>query len=188
MLALPGEKTTDQLGGAEVLGHVGDYQRISAKHDHPALLLACSSNAMKRDLEQTLAPYRPVYASAIHPSAVIAGSASLGTGVIINALAVIQPFAKVGNHVMIHAGVIIEHDVEVGDFANLAPRACLTGHVKVGTGATVFTGAVIAPTVRVGARSVVGAGAVLLSSIGDDVTAVGVPAKVVKARGSMKKA
>ena len=56
----------------------------------------------------------------------------------------------------------------------------MSGHVILGEGVKIGTSAVILPGVRVGAWSIVGAGAVVTRDIPDNVTAVGVPAKVIR--------
>ena len=117
--------------------------------------------------------------SAIHPRAVVATTAQVGPGCIVNACAVIQPFAVVGRGVMIHANVTVEHDARVEDFANLGPGVSLAGWVHVEEAATVFTGAAVGPRVRIGRGAVVGAGAAVVSDVPAGSVVVGVPARGV---------
>lgn len=180
MIALPNEAHRKTIDGAEVIGTLGQFQDIFHKHNEPRLLLASSSNIVKEDLEKRLSSLKPSYANALHPTAVIARTAVLGCGVIMNANAVVQPFARVGNHVMIHAGVVIEHDCVIEDFVNLAPHVTVAGHVKIGKCSTLYTAAVIVPTIEVGQYSTIGAGAVVLKNVGNHSTAVGVPARIIK--------
>ena len=177
LLRLPTDRPVEAVGRARVLGTLEQFETVYRDHDEPRLLLASSRNRVKEDVEARLRPFAPIYFSAIHPTAVIASSASVGRGVIVNATAVIQPVAVVGNHVMIHAGVIVEHDCRIDDFANLAPRVALAGHVTVGRRTTIFTGAVVIPGVTIGADVVVGAGSVVLRDLPAGARVVGVPAR-----------
>jgi len=177
LIALPGEEGRSGFDGAAVIGNYEALPALFQEYGQPPVLLAMSSNVRKREICRALAALTPGYARAIHPAAVIARTAEIGQGVIINATAVVQPFARVGNHVMVHAGAIIEHDCVVSDFANIAPRATLAGHVKVGQCSTVYAGAVIIPTVKVGESCIVGAGAVVLEDVADGMTVAGVPAR-----------
>ena len=180
LITLPNEATPEFLSGINVLGCLEDFGKIYQKSGKPSLILCCSKSKKKEEVEQNLSQYSPHYVNAIHPAAVIAQTAIVGHGVIMNACAVVQPFAKIGNHVMIHAGVIVEHDCILKDFVNLAPRVTLTGHVKVGKGATVCTGAVVLPNVEVGEFSIVGAGGVVLNKVENNTTVVGIPATEIK--------
>jgi sugar O-acyltransferase (sialic acid O-acetyltransferase NeuD family) len=182
LIALPGETPLKRIYDIDVIGSLSDFENIYLKNDKPLLLLSNSDNKLKEELAKKFSKYLPVYANAIHPMAVIATTAVLGSGIIINANAVLQPNARIGNHVMIHAGVIVEHDCVICDFVNLAPRAVLAGYVKIGKGSTVYTGSVIIPRVEVGEYSKIGAGGVVLKKIGSNKTVAGVPAREVKSR------
>ncbi len=141
-------------------------------------LVCLSDNGEKRRLYREVEELVPM-ASAIHPGAVVATTAKVDQGTILNALSVVQSGARVGRGCMIHAGVVIEHDCEIGDFANLAPGVALAGGVRVGGGTTVFSGAVVAPGVSIGEDAVIGAGAVVRDDIPAGARAWGVPARVM---------
>ena len=179
IIALPGETPSGDIDGVRVMGSIDQFENIYTKNGKPFLVICCSKNKIKEELVKELSKYGCQYNNVIHPSAVIARTAIIGRGVIVNANAVIQPYAKVGNHVMIHAGAIIEHDCVIGDYANLAPRVSLAGYVKVGKGATVYTGAVAIPSVKIGEYAIVGAGGVVLKDVRNDVTVAGCPAREI---------
>lgn len=182
MITLPDESHNKNIYYGEVIGGLDEFENIYYKNNEPLLLLCSSKNELKEELEKRFTQHKPEYMSAIHPTAIIASTAQIGCGVIINAHAVIQPYASIGNHVMIHAGVIIEHDCKICDFANLSPRVVLAGHVKIGKCATIYTGTVIIPSVKVGEYSTIGAGGVVLKNIGNNKTAVGVPVREIKTK------
>ncbi|MCU0718054.1 MAG: hypothetical protein MUC83_00005, partial [Pirellula sp.] len=52
--------------------------------------------------------------SVIHPTAVVAATASIGSGSFIGPLAVVSSHAKLGEHVIVHIHASIGHDATVG--------------------------------------------------------------------------
>jgi acetyltransferase-like isoleucine patch superfamily enzyme len=52
--------------------------------------------------------------------------------------------------------------------------------VRIGEGAFIGIGAKIIPCVTVGQHAIVGAGAVVIADVPDEVTVVGVPARLIK--------
>jgi UDP-perosamine 4-acetyltransferase len=121
-------------------------------------------------------------ASAIHPRAVVAGSAQLGGGPTIMAGAIINPDVRLGDNVIVNTGAIIEHDCRIGDHVHVAPGARLAGDVRVGSGAHIGIGATVLQGIRIGSASIVGAGAVVVRDVPDGVVVAGVPARVLRPR------
>src|SRR5215470_6666777 len=106
----------------------------------------------------------------VDPTAVIARTAAIAEGAIVNALAVIGARSRVGAFVHVNRSASIGHDADLGDFVTVGPGAVLAGHVTVESGAFVGAGAVVGPKVRIGARSTVGAGAVVMRDVPASVT------------------
>lgn len=112
----------------------------------------------------------------IHPTALVAASASIGAGSFIAARAIVGPDARVGAGVIVNHGAVVDHDCVVGDFAHIAPGAVLGGGASVGAQTLVGAGAILLPAATVGRDVTVGAGAVVLRAIGDGETWAGNPA------------
>lgn len=118
----------------------------------------------------------------IHPS-VITGNAKyldIGEGSIICAGSIITTNITIGRHVIINLSCTIGHESTIGDFSSFMPTCNISGEVKIGDGTFWGTGAKVINQKEVGAHSIIGAGTVVTTDIPDHVTAVGVPAKVVK--------
>lgn len=116
----------------------------------------------------------------IDPTAVVARSASIGDGTIVNALAVVASGTDVGAFVSVNRSVSVGHDCTIADFVSFGPGAVLTGHVTVQPGAFVGAGAVTVPGVTIGANAIVGAGAVVTADVAPGTVVVGNPAKAIK--------
>lgn len=116
----------------------------------------------------------------VHPTAVVAPSASTDAGALILAGAILQPGCSLGRNVLINTAAVLEHDVRVGDHAHVAPSACLCGGVELGHTVHVGAGAIVLQGVKIGNEAVVGAGAVVTRSIPARATAVGNPARILE--------
>lgn len=116
--------------------------------------------------------------SAIHPSAVVSRSASIGNGPTIMAGAIVNAAARLGNNVIVNSGAIVEHDCVVGDHSHIATGARMAGTVSVGSRCHIGLGASIREGLTIGDGSIVGAGAVVVDDVPGNTVVVGVPAKV----------
>lgn len=152
---------------------------LAAAPDGPRRYLACHAAAAGRATLAAAAEALGLLpaAAAVHPAAVVATTAEIGPGGIVNPGAVIEPFARIGVRAMIHAGAVVCHDSRLGDGVAVSPGARLCGWVRLGDGAVVYAGATVLPRVRIGAGATVGAGAVVISDVPDGTTVVGVPAR-----------
>lgn len=112
-----------------------------------------------------------------HPNSIISPFSKIGVGTVVFAGAIINPDVSVGDNVIVNTGVIIEHDCVLENHVQIATNATLCGGVKVREGAMIGAGATILPGVEIGRYAVVGAGAVVISSIPENKTYVGIPAK-----------
>jgi UDP-perosamine 4-acetyltransferase len=112
----------------------------------------------------------------VHPSAVVASTATLGEGSVVLAAAVLGPGVRVGEDVIVNTGAVVEHDCALDSHAHVATGARLAGNVRVGEGAHVGIGASVLGGVEIGAGAVVGAGAAVIRPVEAGATVAGVPA------------
>ncbi|MFJ5964522.1 acetyltransferase [Bacillus sp. NPDC093026] len=163
-------------------GPVSISQQLREDMPEAKWLIAIGQNETRQKVAERLTLEKKNYATLIHPAATISPSAMIERGTVIMAKAVVQADAKVGEHTIINTGAVVEHDCSLSSFVHLSPGAILTGHVSVCEGAHIGAGAVVIPGKSIGRWSVIGAGAAVTSDIQDDMTAVGVPAIVIKDR------
>lgn len=147
------------------------------------IIIAIGNNKVRKNLFENFNIADSDFISIVHENAIISDSAVIGNGSVVMPGVVINADARIGNHVILNTNSIIEHDCIVGDFGHISPGSILTGGVSVGEGSHIGAGSTIIPLKSVGNWSVIGAGSVVVSDIEDRVTAVGVPAKVIKREG-----
>lgn len=115
-----------------------------------------------------------------HPQTIVGRDVEIGEGTCLAPASSITTRAKIGRHCILNVHVSVSHDCAVGDFVNINPAAVVCGNVTIGEGCYIGAGATIIDKVSIGAWTVIGAGAVVTEDIPPRVTAVGVPARVIK--------
>lgn len=150
------------------------------------IFVAIGSNLVRHQLLDVIAEAGFRSPSAIHSSAVVSPSATLGQGTIIMQGAVVNARTRLGRGVIVNTSASIDHDGDVGDAVHLAPGTHVAGSVTIADGAFLGVGVSVIPGMRIGAWSVVGAGAAVVTGIEPRSTVVGVPARPVPQKNSLK--
>jgi UDP-perosamine 4-acetyltransferase len=171
---------TDSPTCLDVRVVVGDHQieTLYAEGFRNAFV-AIGANHIRAQLADDLLKTGYSLVRAVHPSAIVAGSVSIGPGAIVMAGAVIQPATTIGPLAIINTAATIDHDCTIGGSAHIAPQCALAGNVAVGDLSFLGIGAKVIPGIRIGQGVTIGAGAAVISNIKDGVTAVGVPARPI---------
>lgn len=116
----------------------------------------------------------------LHPSFILASSASLSPGLYGEPASVLSPFTETGFGVTINRGVTIGHHSQVGEYVSINPGAHIAGHCRIGKGVTIGMGAVIFDHISIGEGSVIGGGSVVTRDIPAGVLAFGNPCTVIR--------
>lgn len=169
-------------GGYPVLGGLTYLQEL----DQEVWCVCAVGNAVVRKgiIERLKGVSHIRFATLTDPKADISGRVSVGEGSIICAGNIITVDVCIGRHNIINLDCTIGHDAVLDDFVTLYPSVNVSGQVKIGECTEIGTGANIIQGKEIGSRVMVGAGAVVINDIGDDCTAVGSPARVVKCRAN----
>lgn len=165
--------------GLPVFGPLASLPEVG----HDAIVVAIGDNGTRREVTERLVAAGERLATAIHPFTSIAPSATIGEGAMLCAGAIVLPRAVIGRGVIVNTKGSVDHDSVIGDFAHISVGASLGANVRIGEEAFVALGASIVSGRNVGARTIVGAGAVVVRDVPDDVTVLGVPARITSQRG-----
>lgn len=110
----------------------------------------------------------------------VADSTEVGEGTILCEHVKITNDGVVGKFGFFNIGSQIHHEARIGDFVTVAGNATIAGNVTLESGCYIGMGANLIQGIKIGKGSVIGAGGVVIRDIPDNVTAVGVPAGIVK--------
>ena len=119
-------------------------------------------------------------ATVVDPTAIVARSTRIGTGVYVNAGCVIGGACELGDRVLVNRSASIGHDARIGEYASIGPGAVLAGNVTVGRGAMIGAGSVILPEVDIGDNAVIAAGSVVRRSVPANALAAGNPSRIAR--------
>jgi sugar O-acyltransferase (sialic acid O-acetyltransferase NeuD family) len=161
---------------------LGGLNWLDGKTTKVSLVVSTGFPSLKEELVKRASQMQASFATLIHPRVEKSEFVEIGEGTIICAGNIITTQVKIGKFVLVNLDCTIGHDVEVGDFSTLAPGTHISGRVKIGRGVDIGTGVNVIPKIQIGDWSVIGAGASVVRDIPANVVAVGVPARVIKAR------
>lgn len=169
------EEPGSMVAGLPVLG---DDDWLLA-HDKPIdVALSVGSGSLRKKIVSYLRQNEKIsFPSIIARSAEVSNYVKLGEGAIIMNKSLLTVDIEVGDFFLCNYGCTVGHDCKFEDYVTLNPGARISGAVHMEECSTVGVGASIIQGLSIGKNSFVGAGAAVIRDIGDNCTAVGVPAK-----------
>ena len=168
-----------RVDGVPVLGGTDLLPDLAAKGIEGAVV-AIGDNGIRRQFADQVDASGLELANAIHPSANLARTVTVGCNVVIAAGALVCAHCQIGDSVILNTGCIVDHESMVGTAAHICPGVKLAGHVTIESGAFVGIGATVIQNVRIGYDAVIGAGSVVIEDVEPMTTVVGVPARTIK--------
>jgi sugar O-acyltransferase (sialic acid O-acetyltransferase NeuD family) len=169
-----------------VIGRVEELSSFCQQHDAVSYIIAFGDNGDRRRVArriEALGVPNLTAATVLHASAWTGACVSIGEGTLLAPNSLVTTRVTIGKHCILNVKASVSHDCIVGDFCNINPGATVAGDVRLSDGCYIGAGATVIDKVTIGAWTIVGAGAVVTQDLPDGVTAVGVPARVIKRQG-----
>ncbi|HQI74964.1 MAG TPA: acetyltransferase [Candidatus Latescibacteria bacterium] len=161
---------------------LGDFDWLARHSAQLHAICAIGDPVIRKRLADRAAECGARFTTICHPSVIRSRRSTVGNGCLIGAGVILSVNARVVDHVHLYTGCRIGHDSIVESYAGLSTGVCVAGKVTLGEGCFVGTGSSIIEKRTVGEWSILGAGSVVIADIPAYSVAVGVPAKVIKAR------
>lgn len=169
------EKPGSMIAGLPVLG---DDEWLLAHDSSIDVVVGVGSGALRKKIATYLKQNRNIeFPPIIARSAEVSNYVKMGEGAIVMNKSLLTVDIEIGDFFLCNYGCTVGHDCRFDDYVTLNPGSRISGAVSIGECSTVGVGASIIQGLSVGKNSVIGAGAAVITDIGDDCTAVGVPAK-----------
>jgi sugar O-acyltransferase (sialic acid O-acetyltransferase NeuD family) len=172
-------------GEAEILGNFDDLRAILLRHREETVhyITAIGDNRARQEFVRKAESLRAPNLSAWtlrHPTATVGADVAIGPGTCLAPGAIVTTRVTIGSHCILNVKASVSHDCVIADFVNINPGAVLAGAVRVGRASFVGAGATVIQGISIGEDTIVGAGAVVVGDLPARVTAVGVPARIIK--------
>ncbi len=170
--------------GYSILGKLQDLPMICRDKGITSGIIAVGDNWGRMQVVEKIRSLVPQFSfiTAIHPSAQLAKDVFVGEGSAIMAGAILNPGSRAEKFCIVNTNAVLDHDSIMCPFSSLAPGATIGGKVRIGVCSAISIGASVVHEVEIGEHTVIGAGAVVAENVAPGVVAVGVPARVLRAR------
>lgn len=162
--------------GREVLR----LDEAAAVRDRAQVVMAVGEPATRAKLTQKLAAHGLSMTTLVDPGAIVSSTAVLEAGCVVFPGAHISSDVRLGFCCTVQFNSVVGHDVRVGKHSVISSGVMVGGVVQIGDESFVGMCASVKEKTTIGSRSIVGMGAVLFHDLGDDLIALGNPARPVR--------
>lgn len=172
-------ESLDYMKKWDIKCHIDDVESYEIEPDD-VFICAEVKPSDRLLLSKTIREKGGVFVNVIHPSANIAPSSQLGTGIVVGAFTTLSINTCVKNDVLIQDHCNVGHDGVVEEGTHLYVGVKLCGRNRVGSQSSIFTASVVYPDVKIGENCTVGAGSVVNRKVKDGEMVLGNPAKKIE--------
>lgn len=160
----------------KVLSRIDEYE-ISAEDE----FVCCIGNSIVREkIVEKMKADGARFTSIVHPTAVVADSASIGENVIIYPFALISDNTVIGDGSIVNMHSSVGHDSVLGRYCTISAHCDVTGMCTLGARVFMGTTSHVVPASRIGNDVYICAGSTVMTRVRDGMKVLGNPAKIIK--------
>lgn len=146
-----------------VLGDLDSYQ----PEEDDYFVIGVANIQFRRVVIEKLQLKSANFITLVHPSAIVARTATIGLGNVINPTCIIGPNVVIGEFNLLTSGTMLSHDCKVGD-NNVFSTAVLCGHGIVGNDNEFGIRSSVIPHIEIGDKNLIQAGMIVDKNVEDD--------------------
>lgn len=192
----PGQENWNIIGycddGKPLGTHINGYEvicntdNLAEWNGHVNVVCAIGSSPLRKKIIDKLCMNNKLeFPNLIDPSVICPSYCTMGRGNIICAGSILTTNISIGDFCIINPDCKVGHDVCMESFVTLYPSVNVCGTVNIGICSQMGVASCVIQCKNIGGNTFIGAGAVVIDDIPDNVTAVGVPAKVIHIRSDI---
>lgn len=132
----------DKQKDKNIIGKISDISKLHKDNEEIEFIIAIGNNEIRNKIYADNPKLN--YYKAIHPSAIISKSATIGEGTAIMANVVLNTNSSIGKNCIINTSSVVEHDCIVEDGAHISYCVTLGAGSKIGKGTYIDIGAIVA--------------------------------------------
>jgi len=171
-----------EIDNVSVVGSTDDDGFLKLIGKKCEAFVAADDNKVRRSLVKMLQEVRHVQpVNAVHNTATVASSVSLGHGNFIDQGVKVGAGAVIGNHGVFQQGVIVGVETKIGDYVQIGAGSVVNASVVIEEEAFIGSGVTIVSGITIGKGARVGAGSVVVAPVKAGETVFGNPAQPIKA-------
>lgn len=157
-----------------------DLRDALEKYPNLRILICIGEPSSRKSVAQKLSSLRVKMLTFIHPSAIVAKSAQIGSGSVIYPYVVVSSNAVIGENCVVNSYTGVGHDVVIGPSSVISAQVDLTGYVNLGECVFIGSGARVLPKKKIGSFSKISAGITVIRSLGANSIVLPRPTKIEK--------
>ena len=163
--------------GYPVLGDIGLLENENQKI---AAVIGIADPVMKKNVKERIKSPNITFPALVSKDAWISNEVTIGDGAVIYPGVTIDYHVRIGDFVLVNKNCSLGHDSQLSRFSTLAPGVCLAGFTHLEECVNIGINAATKQNVHIGKGSIIGGMSMVIKDMPENVTAVGVPARIIK--------
>ncbi|MFT3947238.1 MAG: NeuD/PglB/VioB family sugar acetyltransferase [Agriterribacter sp.] len=163
--------------GYQVLGGINLLEKEQEK---AGVLISIAHPQTKRKVAEQIDFNKVLSPSLVAKNAWLSKEVIIGKGVIIYPGVSINYHSVIEDHVILNMNCAIGHNCTISKYATLAPGASLGGYTQIGEAVSMGINAATKQAIQIGKNTIIGGMSMVIKDLPSDVTAVGVPSRIIK--------